>query len=351
MVLDDEQAVLAGDPGGMLAMVASLGTQLREGYRRGQAAADLPAGSGVTSIVVAGMGGSGVAGDVLRSLYADRLPIPVLVVKGYQLPEFCGRNTLVVASSFSGNTAETLALFAEAAARGCRLVAVTVGGELAVAAAGEDAALVRVPDDVPVPRAALGYLVGALLGALDATGLLPPGRGDVDRAAAVLDDLARSLGPDRGSSENEAKSLATWLLGRTPVVWGTEGLAEAAAVRWKTQCNENAKVPALAGILPELDHNDIEGWSPGSGAGFGLVVLRHAGEDPRVARRVAATLEAIGTAGLESREVRARGDTPIQRVLSLMMVGDFATTYLGVARGVDPTPIPILTGLKDRLRR
>jgi glucose/mannose-6-phosphate isomerase len=351
MVLDDERAVLAGDPGGMLGLVASLGAQLGEGHRRGVSASDLPSGAGVTSIVVAGMGGSGVAGDVLRSLYADRLPIPVSVVKGYRLPEYCGRNTLVLASSFSGNTAETLAVFAEAAARGCRLVAITVGGELAMAAAGEEAALVRVPDDVPVPRAALGYLVGAVLGVLDATGLLPPGRDDVDRAALLLDDLARSLGPDRGSSDNEAKSLATWLLGRTPVVWGTEGLAEAASLRWKTQCNENAKVPALAGNLPELDHNEIEGWSPGSGSGFGLVVLRHPGEDSRVARRVAATLDAIGAAGLESREVLARGDSPLQRVLSLIMVGDFVTTYLGVARGVDPTPIPVLTGLKERLRR
>jgi glucose/mannose-6-phosphate isomerase len=351
MVLDDTQAVLAGDPGGMLGLVASLGSQLREGFGRGRAAADLPSGSGVSAIVVAGMGGSGVAGDVLRSLYADRLPIPICVVKGYRLPEFCRRNTLVVASSFSGNTAETLAAFAEAASRGCRLVAITVGGELGVAAAGEDAALVRVPDDVSVPRAALGYLVGAVLGVLDAMGLLPPATGDVDRAGAVLDELGRSLGADRGSSENEAKALASWLLGRTPVVWGTEGLAEAAAIRWKSQCNENAKVPALAGILPELDHNDIEGWSPGSGSGFGLVVLRHQGEDPRVARRVGATLEAIEAAGLESREVGARGDTPIERVLSLIMVGDFVTTYLGVARGVDPTPIPILTGLKERLRR
>jgi glucose/mannose-6-phosphate isomerase len=351
MVLDDQQAVLAGDPSGMLALVASLGAQLRDGYALGRSAPGLPSGDGVTSIVVAGMGGSGVAGDILRSLYADRSAIPITVVKGYGLPEFCGRNTLVVASSYSGNTAETLAVFAEAASRGCRLVAVTAGGELAAAAEGEEAAMVRIPHDVPVPRAALGYLVGAILGVLDAMGLLPPGRGDVDRAAAALDELARSLGPDRGSAQNEAKSLATWLLGRTPVVWGTEGLAEAPALRWKTQCNENAKVPALVGTLPELDHNDIEGWSPGAGAGFGLVVLRHAGEDPRVARRVAATLEAIGEAGLESREVQARGDSPIQRALSLIMVGDFMTTYLGIARGVDPTPIPILTGLKERLRR
>ncbi len=348
--LDDPAALAAADPEGMLAEVAALGSQLRRGFQTAAAVPDLPSGTGVREVVVCGMGGSGVAGDVTRALYADRLGVPVVVVKGYRLPEFAGRDTLVFAVSFSGNTEETLAAYAEATERGCRVVAVSAGGELAARAAEDDAAYVPVPPEVPMPRAAIGYLATAPLGVLDAVGLVPPAGEEVLRAAGELDALAGELGPGATTATNEAKAMAGWIGGRTPVIWGSEGIAEAAALRWRTQVNENAKGPAFWNALSELDHNEIEGWAAGSGAPYALVVLRHGGEHPRTAPRLEATLAAIQGSGLEHQEVWARGGSPLAQLFSLVMLGDFASAYLGILRGVDPMPVPVLMSLKERLR-
>jgi glucose/mannose-6-phosphate isomerase len=134
------------------------------------------------------------------------------------------------------------------------------------------------------------------------------------------------------------------------VVWGSEGVAEAAALRWKTQTNENGKLPAWASVLPELDHNEIEGWSVGVGTPFALIVLRHPGEHPRVEARVTATLDLLRASGLDARQVHAEGSTPMGWLFSLIMLGDFVTTYEAIGRGVDPTPIPVLSALKERLK-
>ena len=343
--LDDPEAIAAGDPGRMLSLITDTARQLLQGHEIGRAARWHGHASGV---VVCGMGGSGVAGDVLRSAFADRVMYPIAVSKGYGLPGFCDRNTVVIAVSYSGDTEETLEAYGEAIGRGCRTLAISSGGRLADLATRSGEAHARVPADVAVPRAALGYLVGAVLGSLDGVGLIEA-EAEVTGTAELLEDLAARLGPAQPMRANEAKAVASWLEGRTPVIWGTEGLAEAAALRWKTQLNENAKVPAFHSVLSELDHNEVEGWSRGAGEGHAVVVLRHEGEHPRIADRVAATVEAVSDSGLEVREVWAEGDSPLSRLLSLIMVGDLASTYLAILRGVDPTLVPVLTGLKARL--
>jgi glucose/mannose-6-phosphate isomerase len=353
--LDDRGSIEAADKSGMLSLAAGLGRQLSAGYAAGvEAAGEVPEGGPFDSIVVCGMGGSGVAGDVVRSLYSNELSIPVVSLKGYVLPAFVGVRgqtcSLVLAVSYSGDTEETLALYEQARNRGATVVTISSGGELAARSMAHAVRHVSVPNDVPTPRVALGYLSGAALGVLQSLGLVASPRRDVERTAELLSDLAERLGPERALSDNEAKALALWLAGRIPVVWGSEGLAEGAVLRWKNQLNENAKVPAFASLLPELDHNEIEGWRPGAGLPFGLVVLRHGAEDPRVASRVSASLDAVSDSGLAMREVWAEGSSPLESLFSLMMKADFASIYLAVVRGVDPTPVPVLTGLKKRLR-
>jgi glucose/mannose-6-phosphate isomerase len=348
-VLDDAGRLAALDPGGALGQAAGLGRQLRRGFRTAREADGLPSGDGLRAVVVCGMGGSGVAGDVLRGLYADRVPLPIVVNKAYALPEFAGPHTLVAALSFSGNTEETLSAYGEGVARGCRVLTVSAGGALAERAAGDGVAHVPLPTDVPMPRMAVGDLSASLIGALDAMGVVPSAQEEVDEAASLLDDLAARLGPDRPADGNTAKDLAAWIGARTPVVWGSEGLAEAPAGRFRTQVNENAKAPAFSAVLSELDHNEIEGWSAGSGEGYACVALRHAREHPRVGDRLVATLEAIAEAGLECRELRAEGRAPTEILFSLIMLVDFVATYLALLRGVDPTPVPVLMTLKQRL--
>jgi len=350
-VLDDPVRRAELDTGEHLRHLGGLGEQLRRGYAAGRAVERAPSGKDATAVVVCGMGGSGVAGDVLRGLYAERLGVPVIASKGYRLPAFAGRDTVVVAVSFSGNTEETVSAYQEAVERGCRVTAISCGGRLGELAATDGVAHVNPPSDVPMPRMAIGDLSASVIGVLESAGVLPAAGAELAEAAEVLDGVAARVAPDRPVGDNVAKELAAWIGERTPVVWGSEGLAEAPAARFRTQVNENAKAPALSSWLPELDHNEIEGWSAGTGTGHALVALRHPLEHARVGDRFAATLAAIAPSGLESRELHAEGARPFEVLFSLVLLVDFTATYLALLRGVDPTPIPVLSSLKERLTR
>jgi glucose/mannose-6-phosphate isomerase len=333
----------------MLDAISSLGSQLRDGFAVARSIQALPSSEGVRAVAVCGMGGSGIAGDVVRAAFARRLAVPVAVVKGYSLPAFCDRDTLVLAASFSGNTEETLAAYVTAVARGCRVVAYAAGGELAALAEGDDVPFVQLPSSVEMPRAALGWLAATPIGVLDAMGLVSPMGEEVSAAAATLEDLSVRLGPDVPTERNEAKSMVSWLGERVPLIWGSEGAAEVAALRWKSQFNENAKTPAFSGVMPELGHNEVEGWPRDSGHRFAVIVLRHPDEPASTEERLRATMEALAPSGLEFRQVRASDRPALASLFALIVVGDFASTYAGLARGVDPSPVPVLTSLKDRL--
>lgn len=331
----------------MLAAAAALPGDCRNGYAAGRSLEEIPSGEGLAAIAFCGMGGSGVSGEIIRALYRERLRLPVEVVRGSVLPEFCGPHTLVLCCSYSGNTAETLACFDEGLRRGCRMVVVSSGGELARRAAERGVNVVFVPDVFPKPRAAFGFLTLGALGALESAGLIPPLSEELEEAAAGLEALGHSLEPGAGRADNPAKDLAVRMGGRVPVVWGGEGIGAAAAARWKAQFNENAKVPAFASSLPELDHNEIVGWSEGAGTGFFLLALRHGGETADVAARFPPSIGLAEESGLLAREVRGAGRTPLERLLSLVMIGDFTSIYLGLCRGFDPAPIEAI----DRLKR
>jgi glucose/mannose-6-phosphate isomerase len=347
-VLDDRAALRAADPSGMLDTVTGLGAQCREGYALGLVARPLPEAAGITSIVVCGMGGSAIAGDVIAVLAAPRLRFPIAVVRTPELPEFCGPHTLIVASSYSGDTAETLELFEQAIRRGCRIVAVTAGGVLSRRAGELGIGRVIVPGG-HMPRAAFGYLSLGALGALEAMGIMPAHADDVDEAISEVAGVIADAGPDVPTSANPAKELALAIGERVPVVWGAEGIGSVAAMRWKSQFNENAKVPSFASALPELDHNEVVGWSEGRGAGFALIALRHPGEHGDVAARFPLSQELVRASGALVREVSSRGRSELARLLTLVQLGDLVSTYLGIARGVDPSPIEPIESLKRAL--
>ena len=348
--LDDEASLAAADPRGMLAAIQALPSHCREGYGIGRSVGRLPSVEGVTAITFCGMGGSAVAGDVFRVLSADRLPLPVEVVRGPSLPEYCGPHTLVLASSYSGDTAEVLACFEEAIHRGCRTIALTSGGALA-ARAGEVGTAVAVVPSGFVPRAAFGYLTLGWLGVLETAGLVPPLAADVEEAAAELEDVVAAGGSSVPTPENPPKALATAIGDRTPVVWGGEGVGAVAALRWKTQMNENAKVPAWSSALPELDHNEVVGWSAGTGTNVFVIALRDAGEAREIALRFPLSLEIVRDAGARTEEIHARGRSVLSRVLSLVAMGDLTATYLGLARGADPTEMEAIVRLKQELAK
>jgi glucose/mannose-6-phosphate isomerase len=346
--LDDPSQVRSHDPGGMLSAIGALADHCRKGYAIGAAATSLPDLADIRSVVFCGMGGSAVAGDVLRSVFRDRLGIPVEVNRSPELPEHAGPHSLVVASSYSGNTSETLAAFREATRRGCRAIVVTSGGTIADEATANGVPVVMVPGGFQ-PRAALGWLAFSGLGALEAAGLLPPLAEDVDEAASEVDGRAAACGPDVPVADNEAKRLAAGIAERVPVVWGAEGIGAVAAARWKTQMNENGKTPAWWSSMSELDHNEVVGWTEPFGSAHVAIALRHEGEDAEIAARFPLSLEIAAGAGAKTFEVWATGRSSLARLMSLIAFGDHASAYVAIRRGVDPTPVEVIQRLKAAL--
>jgi glucose/mannose-6-phosphate isomerase len=346
--LDDVAAIRAADPSDMLGAVLAFPHDVRSAYDAAVTRTDLPSAEGIAHIVICGMGGSAVAGDVIRSLFRDRLGVPVEVNRSPSLPAYAGRATLVVASSYSGNTAETLGAFEDAVERGCRVLPVTSGGTLATRAGELGLPVVPVPGGGQ-PRAALGHLAFAAMGALEAMGILPRLGADVDETVRDLEVLCSSLGPDRPVAENPAKALAERIGDRIPVVWGAEGIAAVAAMRWKTQLNENAKVPAWWATMSELDHNEIVGWVEPHGSGHVLLVLRHAGEHPQLPPRFPLSTAIVAQAGVDVEELHAPAGSPMAALFGLIVLGDFVSVYAGLRKGVDPTPVVVIERLKAAL--
>ena len=348
--LDDLGAVQAHDPGGMVAVVGQLGSHCRDGYANGTGAGSLPDLVDVRSVVYCGMGGSAVAGDVLRSVFRDRLGVPVEVNRSAELPEHAGPHSLVVACSYSGETAETLTAFREAMKRGCRSIVITSGGTIANEAAEAGVPVVRVPGGFQ-PRAALGWLACTAIGALEAAGLLPPMAADVEETVEVLEQRAGACAAGVRTEDNPAKRLAIAIGDRVPVIWGAEGIGAVAAARWKTQMNENGKIPAWWSSMSELDHNEVVGWTEPYGRGHAVLALRTDGEAPETAERFPLSLRIAEEAGAFTEEIRTHARSALARLFDLIVRGDHVSVYVGIRRGVDPTPVDVITRLKAALAR
>lgn len=335
------------DSEGMWAATAGLPEQMAAALERAEAS-ELPGldrRTGWTEVVVCGMGGSGIAGDVLAAVAWPRMALPVTVVKSYRLPAHVGPGSLVFAVSCSGETEETVAAAAEARDRGAAVVTVSGPGALARAAEGTGGPLVVVPPGIPQPRAALGALSLPPLVVLDRIGLLPGVTALAEEATAALCH-SRDLLVQRGSV---AEQLARQI-GRTiPLVHGAPGPTGVAAMRWKTQVNENAKAPAFWALQPELCHNEVAGWGQHGDVTrqlLTLVQLRYGGEEPRVARRFRLVREIVGEVMANVLEVRTDATSDLAALFDLCLLGDFVSLHLAAAEGVDPGPVPVLGELK-----
>ena len=274
---------------------------------------------------------------------------PSIVVRGYGLPVWVGPQTLVVAASYSGDTEETLSCAAEALSRGCRPVCVTSGGRLSAFAAEHALPLITIPGGQQ-PRAAVGYLTAPLLAVLETAGLCAAVAADLDETVRLLRAGATDLAPEAGPTAEPAKALARMLLGHQTVVYGA-GLTVPAARRWKGQINENAKAPSFWNELPELDHNELMGWTslPELTAATAAVFLDDAASDERLLRRADLTALEIQARGVTVTRVRARGDSRLARLFSLVQLGDYVSFYLALLYGVDPTPVKAIQDFKAGL--
>lgn len=370
--LDDPSGLAEFDASEMLRAVATSGAQVRASLTATREAnlTALALDSRPRALVVTGMGGSGVSGDVLAAVTAARSPIPIVVHRGYGLPSWVGAADLVMAVSCSGSTVETLSAAVEAARRGCRLLGVgTADSPLDLHCRSEAGAFVPITKQL-APRASLWALVVPLLVVAAQAGLMDLGAdfADLEDTAGRLETIASVCRPDRESYINPAKSLVAELAGSLPMIWGSGEVGPVAALRASCQLAENAKLPAIWGALPEAHHNQsvtLDGELGSANADddlfrdrvddpdpyrLHLVLVRDDAEDELAKQRAHASADVARDRGIAVSVVGSEGRSAIERLASLVGLIDYASVYLGLAQGIDPTPIAPIDELKARLR-
>jgi glucose/mannose-6-phosphate isomerase len=290
---------------------------------------------------VCGMGGSAIGGDLAVAALSDRMTKPMVTIRGYELPSWAPAGSAVLCSSYSGDTEETLACYAAAEALGAQRLVATTGGELAELARGDGVPVIGLPAGLQ-PRAAVGYMfcVAAELAALALAG---------PRINTEIDAAASHVGDAYAAAEDRAAQIAAKIGDATPVIYGSD-LTASVAYRWKAQINENAKMPAYSGTLPEVDHNEIEGWSGADGR-FAAIFLGDRDQHPRERRRFELTAKSISPSSAAVIDVETEGETRTERVLHAVMLGDLVAIELANARGVDPLAVDLLEGFKQEMGR
>jgi glucose/mannose-6-phosphate isomerase len=335
----------------MLETLAGLPDQCEKALKLGQDATRPNLPGELRQVVLAGLGGSAIGGDLLRVMVARQARVPFAVCRDYNLPACVDRQTLVFLTSYSGNTEETLSAYRLAGERGAVRIAVTTGGRLAEMAAGDGVPVLRVPPGLP-PRSAIGYTFLPALVLLERLGVIGHQEG-YGELLAVLRSHREEFGPSAPVSQNRAKDLAVRLHGKIPVIYGVSGTTEVVATRWKGQCNENAKCLAYWNVYPELNHNELVGFEapPELLRSLFLVHLRDVTDHARVQARmeIVKGLLAEKVGGLA--EFSGQGETLLARLFSLIYLGDFASVYLSLLYGINPKPVQVIDYLKQELAK
>jgi glucose/mannose-6-phosphate isomerase len=351
MNLDQFEKFREVDVDGMLGEVDRLPEQLEEAWKLGFTQ-PLPHMEDITAVVVAGMGGSAIGADLVAATVADICPIPIFVQRDYGLPAWAKQhNVLVVLSSHSGNTEETLAAYEQAVKADCQILVVSTGGKL-LAQAKEAGYAAWTFNHVGQPRSAVGYSYGLLLALFVRLGLIPAVENEVLSAITAMKLERVTLKPDSPVKNNPAKRLAGQMVGRSITIYGA-GAMTAVARRWKCQINEVAKALASYEPLPEADHNTLAGiYFPQDGLTKLMALFIHSDSDlPRNALRLKYTRETMMVEGVNTDTFTAQGKSKIEQLWRAIQFGDYAACYLALACDVDPTAIPPITNLKQLMSK
>lgn len=302
----------------------------------------------ISNVCISGMGGSAISGDIVRSYTTESSKIPIFVNRYYTLPGFVDDNSLVIASSYSGNTEETLAAYEDALQRKARMACITSGGVLADKAKANGHPVFSIPTGYQ-PRAALGYMTVPLLYCLHKTGLMANPDAEILETIDRLGKLREEYHPDNGN--NLAKEISRQLVGKIPVIYAAYSGFEAVAWRWKGQLSENGKVLAFANVFPELNHNEIMGWGPLSEVNrkVQVIFLTDREDHPQVQKRMAITKAIVEEHTTPVIEVESSGDSLLTRIFSLIFLGDMLSLYLAILNKADPSPVDNIDYLKIRL--
>jgi len=348
-VLDHADLWKSVDPRSMRSLLEAFPEQISTAAQAGLNLS-LKAPRGVRVLVVTGLGGSAIGGDLVRSVAGPQLRVPLMVNRDYELPAFVDASTLVFACSYSGNTEETISAYLQARQAKAGIVCITSGGQLETLATKDSIPVIRIPGGLP-PRAALGHSLMTLLAAFQALKLIPNMTESTQEALELLSDLRKEYAPSNPQTGNLAKSLAQSLSGKIAAIYGSSGIMDAAAYRWRSQIAENSKNLAFHHTLPEMNHNELVGWLCPQEVlrKVGVVFLRDKGDHAQVQRRFELTREVLVDKAGAVHEVWSKGDSLLARVLSVIYLGDFVSLYLAYLNNMDPTPVQVIDAFKRKL--
>ncbi len=307
----------------------------------------------VRNIVLAGMGGSAIGGDLLASFLQNKLQIPFHVCRGYELPDYVDDESLVIISSYSGNTEETLAMFEDAMDRSAMLACVTTGGKVAEICEKEGIVCAKIPAGLQ-PRAALAYSFLPLLGLFEALGFAGSFAPDLSETILHLKDARKQFARESEASSNPAKQLATACGGKVPLIYAGAGLLSPVSVRFRGQFSENGKTLAYSNVFPEMNHNELVGWAHSAKAqkdNFAVILLRDEEDNQRIGLRMDLFAKLMSDNSVTVESIASSGANRLTRLFSMIQLGDFASYYTAVLNNVDPTPVEAIENLKLELAK
>ncbi len=345
------EKIKAVDPSGMYNKIYNFPDQVEQAAKIGAALKPDPGYyNDIAHIIVVGMGGSAIGGDLVRSYIADKVPVPFHICRNYALPAFVNQNSLVIISSYSGNTEETLAAFEDALSRKAKIACFTSGGQVAKMASENNLMLATLPKGYP-PRAALGFSFIPLLYFLSKIGFIGPVDNDISRLVENLKHYRQQYAAEIEADQNPAKKLAQRMHGKIPIIYTGPEFTDAVGTRWKGQICENAKCLAFNNQFPEFNHNELVGWKVIETYKDKLIIiyLRNNEDHERVARRMEIVRQVFEKLGVEVIDVNSLGEFRLGRIFSLIQLGDFASLYLALLNEIDPTPVEVIDFLKSEL--
>ncbi|XHH10014.1 MAG: bifunctional phosphoglucose/phosphomannose isomerase [Candidatus Bathyarchaeia archaeon] len=348
-LLENPQKMKSIDKAGMLNYCFNM-------CRHYQEAADLAAGiitryPKPSNIIVTGMGGSAIGGELLKDWAKNKISVPIEVNREYHLPAYADEKTLVLVTSYSGDTEETLSALLDALKQKCMIYCITSGGSVVEIAERLNIPYLQVPAGMP-PRAALPYMLMPLLTFLEKTGLVSGVVEELDEALPIIEEIERVNAAETPVKDSPVKTLAVNIEGLVPVVYGF-GIYSSVARRFKQQINENAKMMAKWDNLPEFDHNEIVGYEKAKNIanGFAAIFIRDQDEPLEIRSRIEITKKLMEPSGVKIYEVWSQGKSSFAKMLSVVAVADFLSNYLAVLREIDPTPVETINKLKDSLKQ
>ncbi len=352
--LDNIKEIKAYDRHDMSRLIESFADQCLDAKKIGSSF-NAPAGlkAQYKNIVVTGLGGSAIGGDILRSYISGEAGIPIFVNRNYTLPHFVDKDSLVIVSSYSGNTEETISAYEDAMQKKAKILAITSGGEIKKLAEKDGNPVITIPPGLP-PRCALGYSFFPMLIAMFKLGLIKDKSKEIDEVIGLIKDInLKKTGLGVPSKDNIAKTLAASIHQKYPVIYGGQDHIDSVVTRWRGQLAENAKTLSSGYVFPEINHNEIVGWDNPAKLikDFIVIILRDSGDHPRISKRMDITKSMIEKQGVKVIEVASTGSDLLPRIFSLIYIGDSVSFYLAILNKVDPTPVDRISYFKEELAK